>query len=855
MTYEAQSVAIGRQQVWIVELHMKSCSLEFGVGACPATGTPCFNTEATCPVFGSFVETEKIYRFIEPVENMPLKSGFIPSLKSVSITPGAIKVGGGLGTRAVASISFFDHPHSDIGIDPYRDTRSYEPFDQGTFWGKFRARNPYYLGNLVRIYHGYITNNNITSFNYNNAISMDFYIESISQPSSGTVTIVGKDPLKAADDKRALAPRLNSGMMQSSITAAVGQVITLLPAGVGNLEYETSGTVIMAGECAEFTRTGDAMTLTVRGVRGTTAQAHDAETAVQQVLIYRNTAAEICQDLLETYADVDPSLIRPDEWNAECDSYLPFLYDAFMVKPTPVKDLITALGTESPFDIFWNERRNVIEFKAVKSPPLDAPVWDDNKTFLESDVSLSDAPDMRVSTVIINFDVINPAGDLEDPNNYRQTHVAIDTDSVRRYGGQVVKTINSKFLSASNRAAAEFAASVYMARFADVPIKLSANIDPKDGGVWTGDCVFVDHYKIQDATGANAVTPYQVTSVTQKGESLDYDLITYGNVEDVTTEFLIILDDEYIDLRSATTEMHLPPLTLRELFDRRFSTEPDTRTVRVRIGVNGILGHRDNSYAIIINDAEWPVATPIIIEIEDGGDTGGYVVGRGGDGAVYITPYDSAPEFAYNRVAKDGGNAIFTDRPITILNNGVIGAGGGGGGCAIRDGGSQFFGYGFGGGGGAGYPEGNYTENWYGEIDGKGSINNGGGGSTIGYTTGSNDCNATISSGGNGQNFVSGTGGGGGGGGGLTTPGSGGTGSPTGNNGTVRDGGDGVVHSSVFASAGGGGALGGSGGASGTLSGASTLYTTPGSAGIAIDGIAYVTIDPLSTGVIIGATV
>jgi len=855
MSYETAQKVSGRQQVWLVELHVRSCSLEFGVGDCPATGTKCFNTEATCPVYESFAETNKIYKFIEPVENMPLSDGFIPSLKSVSITPGAIKVGGGLGSRSVASISFYDHPHSDIGIDPYRDDRAYDPFTRGTFWGKFRARNKYLIGSLVRIYHGYITNNNITSFNYANAISMDFYIESMSQPGSGTVSIVAKDPLKGADDKRALAPRQNSGKIQSPITSAVSQVITLLPSGVGDLEYAATGIVNLGGvECAEFTRTGDAMTLTTRGVRGTVASAHAAEVYVQQCLVYdAERASFICSDLAGTYALIDTDFIEDAVWDAECDNFLPMLYDAFITNPTPVISLMSALGTEAPSDYFWNERKNKIEFKAIKPAPADAPLWDDDKTFIESDISISDAADLRVSTVIVNFDVINPLGNLEDANNYRQSYIATDTDSVRQYGSQAIKTINSKFISSTNRAAAEFAANVIRGRFAEMPLKLSAEIDPKDATLWTSDCVRVDHYKLQDETGANAVTPFQITSVTQKGQSLDYEMITCGNVGDITTEFLIVLDGEYNNLRNPYTEMHLPPQSLRDLFDRRFSVPPDERTVRVRITSNGIVGGNGMTYqgtpypgSIYINDSHWPVETPIIIEIE----SGGYVVGGGGDGAILL------PATEDRRLAKNGRSAIVTYRPITVLNNGVIAAGGGGGGAGYNF--NPPPNYPANGGGGAGYPAGacgTQLADGLPSAGGNGSLTHGGGGAG-GVTVATNPGDATLTAGGNGGSCYGGAGGGGGG----VNPGAGGIDYQVGNvgagdDGTDPDGGDGGMtgYTADYAGGGGGGGgLAGNGGNGGNGPTGLEAYKAGGVAGFAINGIDHTTIDPLSTGVIIG---
>ena len=50
---------------------------------------------------------------------------------------------------------FIDAPWSDVDIDPYAADRAAPA--SGTFWGRFRARNPYYEGRPLRIRSGYIT--------------------------------------------------------------------------------------------------------------------------------------------------------------------------------------------------------------------------------------------------------------------------------------------------------------------------------------------------------------------------------------------------------------------------------------------------------------------------------------------------------------------------------------------------------------------------------------------------------------------------------------------------------------------------------------------------------------------------
>ena len=78
----------------------------------------------------------------------------IPSVKVVRTTPQLIAPGATLGQRESVTIQFTDHLHSDAGFDPYLDERGYDTFNRGTFWGRFRARNPNLQGLPLRVSRG-----------------------------------------------------------------------------------------------------------------------------------------------------------------------------------------------------------------------------------------------------------------------------------------------------------------------------------------------------------------------------------------------------------------------------------------------------------------------------------------------------------------------------------------------------------------------------------------------------------------------------------------------------------------------------------------------------------------------------
>src|SRR5690606_1071801 len=113
----------------------------------------------TCQDRENFTPATKTLRFCMPTEDAVFTLNgdpvvVIPSVKSLSITPGVINPGEDIGQRESVRVTFEDHPHSDAGIDKYLSDRDYDPFSQGTFWGKMRARLFSFEGYPFRLRRG-----------------------------------------------------------------------------------------------------------------------------------------------------------------------------------------------------------------------------------------------------------------------------------------------------------------------------------------------------------------------------------------------------------------------------------------------------------------------------------------------------------------------------------------------------------------------------------------------------------------------------------------------------------------------------------------------------------------------------
>lgn len=134
-------------------------------------------------------EVEVTYRFAKPTDYLPTEFNCIPSVAAISFTPSTISLGQNLGERATLTISFQDHRHIMNG----------EPFESGTFWGKWRARYGTRLrGRAVRWITG------LEGQALEEMETRHFVIESTDGPdTAGVYRIVAKDILKLADNDRA----------------------------------------------------------------------------------------------------------------------------------------------------------------------------------------------------------------------------------------------------------------------------------------------------------------------------------------------------------------------------------------------------------------------------------------------------------------------------------------------------------------------------------------------------------------------------------------------------------------------------------------------------------------------------
>jgi hypothetical protein len=523
------------EPVTLVEIDRDVCSLSFGVGACPATGTKCYNTWRTCAAREAFAVTTQVIRFAKPCALQPIEWDAIPSVMSTSSAPTELNVGdvdassGPLGKRSQATITFQDHPTSDIKLDPYVHERPGNPMERGTFWGKLQARWPYHKGRKVRIRDGYINQDPA------DMVTREYLIDSIDGPdSSGRVTLRAVDPLRILDDKTSQAPKQSRGELNASITSGA---VTLEVVGAVLADYPEAGTLRIESELMTYTgRTESSGVITftglTRGTDGSTAAAHDAETRVQTCLRYTDVNAwEVARDIIQTYAPAAYPFIDLTQWEAEADQWLDgFIVSSVISEPTGLNTLLAELCRDAQFFIWWDERQQKIRLRALRPPTEVPPLFTDNANIIAGSTSVQYKPAERISQVWYYYDPKDRTKSVTDEANYRKVRIRIDaaSESEREYDESAIEKVFSRWVRTD--AIVTAITTRIINRYKQTPFYLTLQVDAKDRGLWTADVVDVSTRIIMNVDGLPQTTRYQIISAqeTTPGSVIKYVLQNYN---------------------------------------------------------------------------------------------------------------------------------------------------------------------------------------------------------------------------------------------------------------------------------------------------------------------------------------
>lgn len=625
----------------------KKCSLTYGSAPCTAsigvTGDfKCYNTPRTCQDPANYSAASGSVSFCEAGGENSIDLLSIPSITSITRRPQQIRPGESLGVRESVTITFANHKHNDVGFDDYPNDRTGNPYDKGTFWGKFFARNGSLEGQQLLLFDQAIKNGDKVFEN------ISYYmIDSVSGPDSeGRVSIVAKDIIKFFDNKKAQAPNPSVGELLNSITDVQLNAV-LSPAGIGDAEYPTSGVMSIGDERMTFTRVGDNLTLANRGSSGTSSESHDAGETVQLALVYdADDIATILDDLISNYTDTPSIYVNLSQWQEEVANYLPRLYSAEIMRPTSVKTLIDELISEVGLVFYTDVSSRNLVLKAFRSLPPTTEITDD--VVLQGSLRNKKLTNRRVDRIWIYYGKFNPLQEQSQRKNYKSVYVESSADPIvaLEESPPAIRDVLSRWIKTGALSTVEDLANNILTRYQTAPREFSFAV-PDSYPVKLGEAVSIQSRLYENPEG-DLEAPFsgQVTSAEQRQGFI------YAVAEEVPEGI------EADPIRIVQIDSDTLNVNLRTLHDTLYQPATSGDTVRLIVSPGAIVGSI-STVSPALSIGAWPAG--VIVEI---GGTG-RIQGKGGDGTL--------------QGGEIGGLALFASYACEIIDDIEIFSGGGAG--------------------------------------------------------------------------------------------------------------------------------------------------------------------------------
>lgn len=486
-----------RDPLTIIEIDIDRCTLNWGVGACTAAlaaNSPrkCFKTFGTCKAKGAFSSAPFTIRLCEPRGNLPPGLGLIPVVEDISQITATVNIAGTdeslgpLGRTATVTVTCTDPPHDGLGIDPYWAERisgaaqfdgiGYPPGDFGTLWGKLKAWWPHFAGRAMRVVEGWIEDGAFVE-----EASRAYILSEWTGPSDkGRIQLKAKDPLSQLNDDKLVEPPVSRGVLAADISA-VAATATLAPAGIGDTDYPAAGRICFGSEMADYTRTGDVLTLTARGVRGTKAATHSTGDTAQQVLVIDGWRIDDLVEYLASRKLPAEYLPKVTKWAPEVSRWAPSIkLTTDIAKPEGVAKLLGELAVLG-VSIFWDDVAWEMGFKINR--PIDNDLVYPLSDFGELlTTSVEERDDKRLTNIFFYTVQLDPTRSATSSDNFARLTDISDGEALdpRAFGDARIRRIFCRWLNNGADAVVRVLGRRLLRRLNTAPKRLTAEVAPKD---------------------------------------------------------------------------------------------------------------------------------------------------------------------------------------------------------------------------------------------------------------------------------------------------------------------------------------------------------------------------------------
>lgn len=542
------SLQSGRVPFVRVTIKLDKCDKQYGQGQCLATANnPCWRTRnilSDCQSIeadGSYSYSTGVpfYHHFSMIDSVPNRAeDSHPLLLSIDTAPSTIPDAGGLATISKVTLTFQDVPDNDVTTDSNFADRTYIAKEQGTFFGKLKARHPFIEGSKIYIQKGYYDQGNSNILNYqadyqsSESVQYNYEIESMSHPdSNGIVKVIAKDPLRLTDRLKQKLPAPSKGRLTSTIAngATAGATFTVDDA----TSYVTVGSqsfkyVRINKEILEVTRIGLTMTIVGRDKFGSSHTADHTGTlndgaAVQ--LVYYQESATIYNTINSLF---EAAGIQSSYWDTSASNDLStwrseFLLTNYITKPTAIAELLRQVTEQCQLLMWFDPIENKIKTKPVRPSSGTRPVLNDQEHI--SNLRVTEREDLRLSFV----EVLTQPRDYTEKDDaalFVNKDIRVDSKYFNLFSTVREKSIFARWLPSTQLA--RTTGSQLINRFRVQPYQVTFDLDPKDfrisdrregivtddeanRGITTGDFFYIKSLQFQNPDGSAFIPEFICT--------------------------------------------------------------------------------------------------------------------------------------------------------------------------------------------------------------------------------------------------------------------------------------------------------------------------------------------------------
>lgn len=522
MSYASEAAALTRTPITVAIITLDYCAQTFGVAGCGGTGAACYNTYHTCKYKTGYLKSSREYEFSSADAPLPYP-GPRPYIKSTTLLP--TEITDNMTITGRLKLDLYDEPDTDVGIDPYRSTRS---TIQGTFFKKLLARNPNYKGRKVEIYDTF------PGLAWYERVQRGLgTIDSI-KISKGIVTIEAADGLKKLADID-IPAKLDIKLVTDITADAIAMTLSTLD-GLSATGYVRIGDEIIGYAASDAP--SNAIQNCTRAAFGTTAQDHTQGSKVDKCRYYPPTNPF---DLLKEILSVDCGLASSEYSGTTFDYWRDWPggdveFSALITEPTKAEQLYFEIcdlldcASWVGEDLKITIRRNI-----PNVPDLAYTSITDALHISDSDSSadLNDAS--RATRVVLYWDKGALAPD-EEVGSYGRGDIGIDPDaeSVNDYNEELPKTIFCRWLRTGylqDEVMDGYVKDLVLRRLLNLrdarPI-ITVSVDLKDASIKTGDYAVLQTDELQTAAGISITERYQVIRREPKGATINLKMQQLG---------------------------------------------------------------------------------------------------------------------------------------------------------------------------------------------------------------------------------------------------------------------------------------------------------------------------------------